>query len=258
MQEAYVRMEIPSVQRQYFELRKAGGPKSLRDYVRAMKSRKDELEADNAEPTAANIFKSLGRMVSDIDEQRGRDEYVAYRDQLRAEREKIVKCGDVIAVGFSPDRRPEDKPRPVPADLIQKGYFDWEDGAIRSPNFTMVDLRFGYPDEVDDLWDAYKQETKPETVITRTWDNVEPASVVTMPKRNRPGRPTRDDTILKAFEWGLVHEKFDFSQSKSAIYETVRLIVKTQYPDEYDDGKGLGVTPMRRVLAKSIEANSLK
>ncbi|PCJ42340.1 MAG: hypothetical protein COA81_06115 [Alphaproteobacteria bacterium] len=71
------------------------------------------------------------------------------------------------------------------------------------------------------------------------------------------GRPTKKDLILQAFEFGVENNAINFSQSKKIIFSTVQQIIREQWPDEYEGGKGLGTTPMRKYLLDKINHNKL-
>ena len=183
-----------------------------------------------------------------------KEEYESYKSELENTCLRWIKSGKLVAVGYSKDRRPQDKVSKVPTDLIANGYYNWNDNKISYSSLDMVDIRIIHPEKIEEIMqDIHEQTNKTHG---RTEDKKQ---IITKPDLPNPalGRPTKEDLILRAFKLGVENDAIDFTQSNKIIYSTVESIICNEWPEEYEAGKGLGITPMRKYLMDEIKRNKL-
>jgi len=149
------------------------------------------------------------------------------RSFLKKFNEEAVQEGSMIALGYLQPRNINDFPKPIPID-VWNGRINWKESTAHGSGLYFESVR---------LVDA---------------PDIQPTA------RKPVGRPSREAILLKAFQWGIDNDRIELFHSKTVIYDKVREIIKSQFPTEYEEGKGLGDTPMKKYLSKRISQERLK
>ncbi len=147
---------------------------------------------------------------------------------------------ELIGYGYAVPRRPEDVPTRIPDD-VWEGKIDWSKSAVNGSGLSFVSVRL-----VDSEYDHTVPDAMPDE-----------ESMPTPPESSKVGRPTKKQLILEAFDYGVANKLIDCSKSNKAIYNQVFQLIRAHWPAEFEGGKGLGDTPMRKHLAEKIKVNRL-
>lgn len=144
------------------------------------------------------------------------------RSFLKKFNEEAVQEGSMIALGYLQPRDIHDFPKPIPID-VWNGSVNWKESTAYGSGLYFESVRLV---DAPDIQPTIKKPV---------------------------GRPSREAVLLKAFQWGINNDRIELSHSKTVIYDKVREIIKSQFPTEYEEGKGLGDTPMKKYLSKRID-----
>jgi hypothetical protein len=260
---AFWQYQREDVRKKYKALEAEGG--ALASYNAFAKNMEDpdvlnsaKKEIEKTSSTDIGILDFIGTMaigLKTIGEQsvpEKKAEYDAFSEKCKNLCKQWIKDGALIALGFSKYRRPEDQASIVPKDLISHGSFKWNENRIIHRSLEMIDIRITSANRLQQLIDSSKTATPNPSEP--------PQQKIKNPNLPNPplGRPTKKELILRAYELGIENNAINFSQSKKLIFDTVREIIRTQWPEEFEGGKGLGFTPMRKCLSDKIDRNKLK
>lgn len=147
------------------------------------------------------------------------------REELLSDCLKRLRKGQLKAYGFATPRRPSDSPQPVPPDLWN-GIIGWDSSKVRSDSLTMEAVR----------------------LIPPHWETELLAQQVSAGSDMRPGRPSRGDQIVEAFEALDEAGQIDYAAPMAQTFDPIRNRVQATHPDE--GTKGLS----EKTIAKTISA----
>lgn len=181
------------------------------------------------------------------DEALEKTDFERFDTELKALMVKAIERGEFIVLGYQHPRKITDSPKPVPIDVWNRPD-PWQGNGFNLGATKIVDVHITLKRSVARYFD--KQESSAQDMQRHA---VAEHTPVKAPK----GRPTKEALIHKAFDYGVEVGIIDCSLSNKAIYNQVHNIIKTRWPDQYEGGKGLGDTPMRKYLAERIRANRL-
>lgn len=144
-------------------------------------------------------------------------------EQLRTEVEADlvgqIVAGRLLAVGYALPRSPDDPLRYVPDD-VWSGKIDFHASTVRGNGLEFISIRI-----------------------------IRPEAITGKPKEaRRPGRPSRSDQVIAAFNALDAEDEIDRSTSLSSHFEAVRHRVKVLYPEGANSEKGLSNQLLYKVL----------
>jgi len=276
---AYFELVSDVMKSKYLESRRKGGP-----YAQAEATRKKLLEKSKEKeqenplekwPMAkdVSIWSALGdglKLLSESMLESKAVEFVNYeelRDELRNSLTRRLNAGKLIAIGFAKDRRPQDLASIVPSDLIAKGYYNWDKATLHTDTLKMIDIRIGTTEMFQDCLDedSREQQSIAISIEGHQANEAEIAAPSYAPQRDtyKPsvrsqGRPSKKEVIINAFNWAYEYDLIDFNNSNAETYATLRKIIRIEWPDEYQNGKGLQDGAMQKYLAETISSNRLE
>lgn len=146
---------------------------------------------------------------------------------------KKIQRRELIAIGFSIPRHPDDPPRLIPAEILARGRrVDFERDKISGAGLEFLAVRL-LPSE------------------TLSKPNAEP---------NRAGRPSKRNLINKVYAECRSEGLIDYAKPQKAAIDVVRSRIQTRYPDDYGLGKGFGPEVIRDCIADDFgpRANAQK
>lgn len=135
---------------------------------------------------------------------------------------KQLQKREIVAVGFSAPRHPDDPPRLIPAEILAIGRrVEFEYDKISGAGLEFLAVRLLPASEI--------------------------SAAVSEP--NRPGRPSKRDLIKKVYEECRDDGIIDYTKPQKAAIELVKARIQTMYPAEFDSGKGFGPEVIRSCIA---------
>lgn len=164
-------------------------------------------------------------------------EVAAFHDlgnQLRKALVARVLDDELTLIGFVNPRGIADCPKCVPKDLVARG-IDWDNGRVQGQGLRIDEVRV-FPVE----WIRRRLRSRATEI-----------AAIEAPKR---GRPTKRDTITAAFDACLASNLIDLEASKLVAATMVQNWIKAHAPDDFGDGRGLGLDIIRRTISQRFDA----
>ncbi|MGC9953311.1 MAG: hypothetical protein ABSD21_03425 [Rhizomicrobium sp.] len=166
---------------------------------------------------------------------------VAVRDEIRDNLLVCIESGQFIAIGYVLPRKHDDLPVEIPIDLWE-GEIDWKDSAVSGHGLDYSAVRI-----IPANWLIKSQE------IIAPLQIAPPPAISPELTRKSPGRPSMVKFIKLAYEELKKSGKIDFQEIQIIAVRQVRETVKAMFPDNVDDGRGLGDEAIRRVIFEDYQ-----
>jgi hypothetical protein len=141
---------------------------------------------------------------------------------------KRLQKRELIALGFSIPRHPDDPPRILPLEILVRGR-----------------LKFDSNKAVGDGLEFHAVRILPAEALNTS--TAEP---------NRPGRPSKRDLIKKVYAECRNEGFIDYAKPQKAAIEVIRSRIQTRYPGDYGLGKGFGPEVIRDCIADDFGPRS--
>ncbi len=215
LDQARYRLGDPTQVKEYFALlkRKPGGFSVIGTVVNVLADMaKDDIPIESEMRTTPEERGRLSRLHSAI------DDHCIERLQRR----------ELVALGYSIPRHPDDLPRIVPAEILTLGHINFGSDSAKGDGLKFEAVR------------------------------VIPAEAFTeaLPVRNRPGRPSNRELIKKAYVACRDEGVIDFAKPQRAAIELVRARIRAMCPTEYGLGKGFGPEVVRDCIVDDFAARA--
>ncbi|MEQ9111964.1 MAG: hypothetical protein RIF37_17735 [Rhodospirillaceae bacterium] len=128
---------------------------------------------------------------------------------------------ELIALGFSIPRHPDDPPRIIPPEILAQGRLKFDSNKVVGDGLEFHAVR------------------------------ILPAEALRTPSSepNRPGRPSKRDLIKKVYAECRNEGLIDYTKPQKAAIDVVRSRIQTRYLAEYGLGKGFGPEVIRDCIA---------
>ncbi len=174
-------------------------------------------------------------------------EYEKLQDQLQRQMLIHLKEDNFITLGFQKPRGVNDAPVALPLD-VWNDYNPWSGNSFHIGKTTIDDVRLTLRSSVMEylIEDTTLQSSSKDHLLTTV-----------KVKEATKGRPSKKGIIQNAFDLGIEQGLIDCSQSNKTVFYKVEQIIKAEWPEEYEDGKGLGETPMRKYLTERLKNNRM-
>ncbi|MEQ9446753.1 MAG: hypothetical protein RJS98_14405 [Rhodospirillaceae bacterium] len=145
---------------------------------------------------------------------------------------KRLQKRELIAIGFSIPRHPDDLPRILPLEILVQGRLNLDNNKAVGDGLEFHAVRV-FPAN------ALKKYT---------------------PTPTRAGRPSKRDLIKKVYAECRNEGLIDYAKPQKAAIEVIRSRIQTRYSDEYGLGKGFGPEVIRDCIADDFRqrANAQK
>lgn len=156
------------------------------------------------------------------------------REMIAPLAQKALQYEFLVGYGYLLPRALNDEPVLIPQD-VWYGDINWKKSEVDGGGLRFASVHIA---------------PEPETGSTDIFD-------VLAEQISAPGRPSKRQIIMDAFEVCVEQKLIDFSQTNTAIYENVRRYIQTNWPDEYGNGKELQDGAMQKHLASLIASNRL-
>lgn len=128
---------------------------------------------------------------------------------------------ELIALGFSTPRHPDDPPRVIPMEILNSWCLKFDRNKAVGNGLEFHSVRI----------------LQAETLNTAISDS------------KGPGRPSKRDMIHKAYAECRTSGLIDFTKPQKAAIEIVRNHIQMMYPLEYGTGKGFGPEVVRDCIS---------
>ncbi len=155
-------------------------------------------------------------------------------DRLRRRLIGRILDDELTLIGFVYPRGIDDSPRCVPKDLVARG-INWDSGRVQGQGLRIDEVRV-YPTD----W-----------IRRRLRNRANEIAAIETPRR---GRPTKRDVIAAAFDACLNSNLIDFHASKVVAATVIQKWIKAHAPDDFGDGRGLGLDIIRRTISARFDA----
>ena len=244
LSDAYWRYAEKDVRQKYLRLAKVGGPAAInRNLIRTMQSLQSAGAYTSQDPT------TISKAFQDAVSPRRAPEYKQLADALQKQCRRWLQQGHLIAVGFNKQRKAEDTPVPLPNDLVQSGSFVWDSNRAFGGHLEMVNIRVGHINLLKRLSEVARNDACEAT----TGDIFKKADDEIAVDRRSPGRKSRRDQIIEAYEVLLADNVITEAATLPAKHQAIYEWVKARYPDPPSRQDGLSQETIRRVLTEHTQ-----
>ncbi|MEQ8508078.1 MAG: hypothetical protein RIB43_03680 [Rhodospirillaceae bacterium] len=134
---------------------------------------------------------------------------------------KRLQQRELIAIGFSIPRHPDDPPRIIPPEILARGRLKFDSNKVIGDGLQFHAVRI-FPAE---------------------------ALNTASSEPNRPGRPSKRDLIKKVYAECRNEGLIDYTKPQKAAIDVIKSRIQTRYFDEYGLGKGFGSEVIRDCIA---------